>query len=65
MIIGIGIDIIEISRIEEAINRNSEFKNRFFQKMKLNILIKEITEQKLLQVILQPKKLLQGNWQRV
>lgn len=30
MIIGIGIDIIEISRIEEAISRNSEFKNRFF-----------------------------------
>ena len=31
MIIGIGIDIIEISRIEEAISRNSEFKNRFFK----------------------------------
>lgn len=30
MIIGIGTDIIEIKRIENAVNRNSEFLNRIF-----------------------------------
>ena len=55
-IFGIGIDIIEIDRIENAIKKNLGFQREILQKKKFYILKKIILNLKVLPVILHQKK---------
>ena len=55
-IFGIGIDIIEIDRIENAIKKNPRFLERNFTEKKFYILKKIILNLKVLPVILHQKK---------
>ena len=56
-ILDIGIDIVEIHRIKDAMKNNPRFLDQYLQKMKLNTLNLKDSKLKPLQVILQQKKL--------